>query len=396
MLNLKKILLIILFIAIIFGIGFAIYYVFFKPEKPPEEIAPTIPERPPIERPGLPTAMEAAPIVPSEAPLAAGEVADIPALETEPVLGAALTDGERVNYYNTADGKFYKINPDGSIETLSDKVFYNVINVVWSPKFEEAILEYPDGSNILYNFETEKQATLPRHWQEFDFSPDGKKIAAKSMGMDADNRWLIIANPDGTESQVIEPMGDKSTLFQVRWSSNGQIVAFAKNSDNIALSSQEILFVGLRGENFKSITVPGMRFEGRWSPGGAKLLYSVTSGASNYLPLLWITDAGLENIGANRRSLGINTWAEKCVFSDENALYCAIPTNLPRGAGLQPAMARNPADSIWKIDLNTGLRTVVIVPSTSMNIFSLNLSRDRNSLYFVDRITSTIRKIRLK
>jgi WD40 repeat protein len=397
MINLKKLIVIILFVLIVIGIGYALYYVFFKPKEAPPvaEIPPS--EKLPAEKVGLPPAIEITPPKPpTEAPLATGETIDIPAIETTPSLGAAVSPEDEVKYYNMSDGKFYKINSDGSIEILSDKVFYNVTNVTWSPNFDEAILEYPDGSNILYNFSTKKQATLPKHWQEFDFAPDGKKIAAKSIGMDADNRWLIVANPDGTDAQIIEQLGTKANLVQVSWAPHGQIVAFAKNYENLHISSQEILFIGLKGENFKSITVPGMNFEGKWSPSGSQILYSVTSPASDYLPLLWITDASLENIGANRRSLGINTWAKKCVFADENTLFCAIPTNLPRGSGLQPAMAKNPNDSIWKIDLTTGLRTLIATPSTSMNIFSLNLSKDRNYLYFVDRITNTIRKIRLK
>ncbi len=397
MLNLKKLLLIILFIAVITGFGFAIYYVFFKAEKPPEVAEPIAGEQPLTAPPtGLPSAGAVTPGAIPEAPLATGVTMEIPPLAAETAANAEVGADDEVNFYNPDDGKFYKLNDDGSIETLSEKIFYNVSNVTWSPSYSEAILEYPDGSNILYNFGTQKQTTLPKQWEDFDFSPDGKKIAAKSIGMDENNRWLIVANPDGTDAQIIEQLGANANLIQINWAPHGQIVAFAKNSDSLSIDTQEILFIGLKGENFKSISVPGMKFEGKWSPSGAQLLYSVTSQASNYLPLLWITTAELDDIGANRRSLGINTWAEKCVFADETWLYCAIPSNLARGAGLQPSMAKNTADSIWKMNLTSGQRTMVTVPDVSMDIFSLNLSQDKNYLYFVDRVTNTIRKIRLK
>jgi len=397
MFNLKKILIIILFIAIVLGIGYAIYAVFFKSAETPTPPAGTPTEEttaPPAG--GLPSAIEMTPGKKPEIPVANGGAIEIPAIESDPSLGATMSDQDEINYYNTLDGKFYKIDENGNITTLSEKVFYNVINVVWSPDATQAILEYPDGSNILYNFDTSKQTTLPQHWQEFDFSADGTKIAAKSMGMDADNRWLIIADPDGTNSQIIEHLGSNAGKVQIKWSPSGQIVAFAKNPENLGLMSQEILFLGLKGENFKSITAPGLNFEGAWSPDGSKILYSVASRASNYEPMLWIIDADLDNMGANRRSLGINSWAKKCIFADSNTLYCAIPTVLPRGAGLQPDLADNTNDSIWKINLTSGQRTVVATPSTSMSIFSLSLSRDKNSLYFVDRNTNTVRKMRLK
>ncbi len=396
MFNLKKILLVILFIVVVFGAGYAIYAVFFKAEKPPEIVAPPAAEERPTIPARLPGAVEMERPAVVGAPLATGGMADIPAIETAPTIGANVAQGGEINYYNASDGKFYKINEDGSIEVLSDKIFYNVVKVTWSPDGSQAILEYPDGSNILYNFKTQKQATLPKHWQEFDFSPNGNKIVAKSIGMDASNRWLITADPDGTNAQTIEHLGNIANLVQVDWSPNGQIIAFAKDIDNMGITSQNILFIGLKGENFKSITVPGVKFEGQWSPTGSKILYSATSQASNYLPLLWIINADLSNIGANRRSLGINTWARKCAFANENTLYCAIPQNLRRGAGLSPDLAKTSPDSIWKINLTTGQKTIVITPSVLMNMNSLSVSADENYLYFVDGLTNTIRKIKLK
>lgn len=398
MINLKKILLIILFIVVIFGAGYAIYAVFFKAEKPAEIAAPPTTEEKPTVPPtgGLPSAVEIERPAAAEAPLATGGAADIPAIENAPVVGANVAQSGEVNFYNASDGKFYKVNEDGSIEILSDKVFYNVTGVIWSPDSSQAILEYPDGSNILYNFKTQKQATLPKHWQEFDFSPDGNKIVAKSIGMDVNNRWLIVSDPDGTNALAVEQLGNIANLTQVDWSPNGQIIAFAKDTDNMGVTSQNILFIGLKGENFKSITVPGVNFEGKWSPTGSKILYSATSQASNYLPLLWIVDADLSNMGANRHSLGVNTWAKKCAFANDDALYCAIPQDLRRGSGLSPDIAKTSSDSIWKINLTTGQKTITIVPSTSMNINSLNVSKDGNYLYFVDGLTNTIRKIRLR
>src|SRR3989338_2714976 len=61
---------------------------------------------------------------------------------------------------------------------------------------------------------------------------------------------------------------------------------------------------------------------GNWStepvdPDGQSLLYSVSSPASEYKPALWIANAAGDSIGENRRSLGLNTWADKCAFRDE-------------------------------------------------------------------------------
>jgi hypothetical protein len=94
-----------------------------------------------------------------------------------PVRGVS-TAGGTTKLYNSADGKFYKIDANGKLVALDDQVFYNVQNVAWSPKKNESIIEYPDGTNIYYNFDTKKQVTLPKQWQDFSFSPLGDQIAA--------------------------------------------------------------------------------------------------------------------------------------------------------------------------------------------------------------------------
>jgi hypothetical protein len=57
--------------------------------------------------------------------------------------------------------------------------------------------------------------------------------------------------------------------------------------------------------------------------------------------------------------LKINTWADKCAFQDNTTLYCAVPRNLPEGAGMLPELANGIYDDLYKIDLKTGLKTAV-------------------------------------
>jgi hypothetical protein len=113
-----------------------------------------------------------------------------------------------VRYYNIADGKFYHVGTDGSALTLSDQVFFNVSKVTWSANHNEAVLEYPDQTKTVYNFDTKKQTTLPKHWQDFSFSNDGSQLVAKSMSLSPENRVLIVANDDGTGEHAIQELGD--------------------------------------------------------------------------------------------------------------------------------------------------------------------------------------------
>ena len=87
-----------------------------------------------------------------------------------------------MRYYNANDGKFYHLTSDGQIKEMSEQTFYNVNKVTWANNTDKAVLEYPDSSKIVYDFDKQKQTTLPKHWEEFSFSPDGGQIAAKAWG----------------------------------------------------------------------------------------------------------------------------------------------------------------------------------------------------------------------
>jgi len=292
----------------------------------------------------------------------------------------------QARYYNQTDGKFYHL-VNGQPKALSDQVFYNVQKANWSNVKDEAILEYPDGNKIYYNFNTKKQATLPKHWEEFSFSPLGDKIAAKSVGLSTENRWMITSDPDRKNISLIESMGDNADKVAVAWSPNKQVIATSRTGEELGDDRQEVLFVGLHGENFKSTIIEGRDFRSQWSPEGKKLLYSVHSTRTDYKPELWIVNAEGDNIGSGRQMLSLNTWADKCNFSGERYVYCAVPSTLDAGVGFAPQMADNTPDNVYRIDLQTGLKT--IIPMNDYHtISSLFTSNDGKTLYFTDKTQS--------
>ena len=299
-----------------------------------------------------------------------------------------------MRYYNAGDGKFYHLASDGQIKSISDQTFYNVSNVTWANNNDKAVLEYPDGSKTIYDFEKEKQVTLPKHWQEFSFSPDSGQIAAKSIGLSPENRWLVTVNDDGSGTTLVEPLGNNADKVQVNWSPSRQAVAFSQTGEPLGGERREVLFVGLHGENFKSAVVEGLGFQPQWSPTGQKLLYSVYSTRSDFKPELWITDSYGDNIGGNRQMLKLNTWAEKCTFAGDNTLYCAVPRDLPQGAGILPEVAANNNDDMYKIDLKTGLKTNISLGS-DYNIKSINYDQTKNKVFFTDATQNGIFEIKL-
>ncbi|HRH33284.1 MAG TPA: hypothetical protein PK720_04070 [bacterium] len=305
---------------------------------------------------------------------------------------SSINQNGQIQFYNQVDNRFYTVDNQGKLVTLSNKQFFGVKQVTWSPNASRAILEYPDGNKIRYDFQTQSQVTLPKHWEDFAFSPAGEQIVAKSIGLDPDNRWLVVANDDGSKAKNIEPLGENADKVISSWSPNNQSIAFF--IDGVDFNRKEVFFIGQNGENFKSTITEGRGFKPLWSPKGDELLYSVYSADNDYKPSLWVVGAQGDSIGANRRPLSLDTWADKCSFS-QSSLYCAVPVSLERGAGMFPKSAQSTQDLLYRINTLTGQKEIIPV-STSATINNLSFSPDGNYLYYIEGGTNRLRKVKIK
>lgn len=354
-------------------IGFGLYKMFKKTEGVTTTRKPTTPTAPGQlpsagERPAAggiavtPGALppgQTVPLPPQTLPPSYYQPKPVETVVSGNVVYPSLDKGGNMRFYNANEGKFYRVLPTGEVKELSGQVFYNVQKLTWAKNNNKAILEYPDGNKILYNFETQKQYSIPKHWEDFTFSADGRQYGAKSLGLSPENRWLVISNDDGTGAKLIAALGENEKKVKVDWSPSRQVLAFSQTGHALGAERHEVLFIGLNNENFKSTIIEGNDFRPLWSPTGKKLLYSVYSARTDYKPELWMVDSYGDNIGDNRQMLKLNTWADKCAFSDDTTLYCAVPRSLPQGAGILPEVASGIYDEIYKIDVKTGLNTSV-------------------------------------
>ncbi|MEK7655562.1 MAG: hypothetical protein AAB386_02705 [Patescibacteria group bacterium] len=402
----KKILFAIGFGIVSIAIGFGLYYLIFRPLFAP---TPTVVEGPPEEGTlgALPSAGTGAERVPAEvvqpgelAPGAAVPVTGVPA-EAQPT-GVVLlrdtvtqavspgADGKGARFYDPNDGRFYRVNADGSITPLGDKAFLSVQNVEWAGRTDSAILEFPDGSNVYYDFNSKRQVTLPKHWEDFSFSPDDTQVVAKSVGLDPSNRFLIVSDPSGNEAKAVEELGRNGHLVTPMWSPNNQVIAFSQTGRAQPEGAQEIYLIGENGENFKSLIVPGRGFQPNWSPTGQNILYSVYHERDNLKPSLWISGGAGDNIGENRRSLNLNTWADKCAWRNDSELICGVPQSLDTGAGLAPQRSAGVPDDVYSVNLKTGVSTKINTPEQIHPIRQPVLSKDKKQLIFTDAATGQL------
>ena len=415
----KKILLIIGFIVLVLIFGFAIYYLFFlplfappvaPPVTPPPAKPTALPTIPPalninapiqpgaIIAPGLPptVGVPAIPTVPGPALsfTATGGLTSFNTIEPDTTLDPTMAaNGKDLVYYDTQNGFIYNLTPDGQKKLLSDLPFKNVEKMTWSPNRQKAIMEYPDGSNTIYDFVQKKNITLPAQWQDFQFSPDNQQIAFKDMRLDPENRYLSISDTNGGNFKQIEPLNNKAADVTITWSPNNEYVGFYREA--IDGSRSEVYPIGFNGENFKSFRVEGRDPRYVFAPDGNKLVYSVYSSYSNYNPRLWVINSKPDLLGTGRTDLSIDTWADKCTFASNDVLYCAVPKTLKLGAGFRPDMADTTPDDFYKINVLTNSKELLAQPLFPTTAEKLILSADGKSLYWLEKGTGQIKQMNL-
>jgi hypothetical protein len=400
----KKIFLISGFVASVIGIGAALYFMFWKPL-----VEPTIIEEEAVGETGAGALPEAGlgqgavtePEVPGALPkaseVARGGLTKTTMLTNSAVAEVALSsDGQGMNYYDQNDGRFYAINQDGEVVRLSNKQFPDVENTAWNSDGDKAVIEFPDGSNIVYDFTNETQVTLPKHWDDFEFSPGRDQIIAKSLTDDPNSRMLLVSNADGSQAKAVQALGENADKVQVSPSPTNQIIAFSDTAgDQGDFGKKMILPIGQNQENFKGLTVDGLGFDSIWSPRGDSILYSVYSQSSDFKPLLWIVDGTINSLGDDRRALGLYTWVDKCVYAENDLIYCAVPQDLDPNAGLQRTLFEHEPDDLYKIDLATGRSSMIARPEESVAMEDLQTSSDGSLIYFTDAVTGRLGFIKL-
>lgn len=394
--------------------GFFLFVLFFRPsappsvETPPEEAVPgeglpSAPEGgeitvtiPPDEEQFLPEAgVIVVDLPPGVSRVATGSTTYVAPLVDSPVGHLSLSsDGGKGIFLSQEDGRFYTVGPDGRIIPFSDARFRGADDVTFAPDAKKAIIEFPDDSKVIYNFQTQKQVTLPSHWDDFDFSPSSQEVVGKSLGLDPENRWLVTFRADGSGAQQVERIGENADRVAVDWSPNEQMIALYQ--DGIDFNRQRLLPVGRNEENFRATIIEGRGYVGQWSPTGDRLLYSVYSTETDLKPSLWAVDLSGERIGYDRIHIPLETWADKCALLDNERAYCGVPRSLPRGTGAFRAAAQGLPDDLYLVNYKTGATSRVAALDGDFSITQPTLTSDGRHFMFIDEITGKLRQIQLK
>jgi hypothetical protein len=303
------------------------------------------------------------------------------------VYSPTVTASGTVAYYDPADGKFYTIDANGNVVALSQQTFPKADAITFSSGATTAVIEYPDGSNVVYDFESAKQVTLPTHWEDFSFSETGDDIVAKSIGVDESNRALVITSADGSSTRVIAALGANDDRVTANWSPDNAVIAFSETGGvtNGSFGRQQIYLVGQDGSATGILFVDGTSFKAIWATDGKHLLYSVADPGDGYKAALWYADSNGDRNGDGRRKMGIQTTVDKCTFASATIAYCAVPREMPPGGGSSASLI-TAYDDVYRLDVSTGNARLVAIPAADTRMFSLSVSDDGSFLYYADSV----------
>lgn len=411
----KKILIIALFVIIVLVLGYLIYSIFFKrpnvaPNVNPNQSATstgTLPQNLEGEARYLELAKQQQELgrLKIDESIKPDDFANGGYTNSKEILSKDIPANELssynkgMNYYDPEEQMFFRIMDDGSIQRLSDKKFYAVQSVTWSKNNDRAIIEYPDKTKVLYDFNKDKQVvTFPKEMKDFAFSSSENTIASKWVGQYSDYNYIVSAGYDGTNLKFVEPMGDEERNVKIAWSPDSEILAtYRKYIDS---ERQEVFFINGDGKNLSSLVVEGGGFDGKWNTQGDKILYSVYSSDSQYNPTLWIANGQGDDLGSGKQYLNINTWADKCDFSktQNNYVYCAVPDSLPDGSGMYPSVASGVPYGIYKIDIYSGYKEKIADPvygGNRVSIDKLYIGDNDQKIYYTNQLNGYLYNINL-
>lgn len=309
-----------------------------------------------------------------------------------------LSPGGDILSYNKETGEFSRLDIETGESIILDSISYKgAENIEWSPDSTKVLAEFPDGSNVIYDFDKNRQYVLPTNWYNFDFTKDSSGLIFLTESTDPNKRWLSTSNIDGSNYNPIENLGENEKFVDVIYSPNDQYIALSRTGSPLGLWRQQVIPIGLNDENFKAIEIEGRNYHPLYTPDGTKMVYDCYNLDSNYKPILYVVDVSPSIVGLNHFSLNINTWVSKCTFNNSGTyLFCGVPRELPEGSGLFEEFSKDTIDDIYVINILSGSSIKLAEPTIKINIDSIFLSDDESVLYYTDSSSGAIYSINLK
>ncbi|MBI2439397.1 MAG: hypothetical protein HYV45_02255 [Candidatus Moranbacteria bacterium] len=316
----------------------------------------------------------------------------------EKISSADVLENGEVIYYSLDDRSFKKASSEGKDKTiLLSNLPSDPLRVVWSPKKDRvlALLQQTSGPARWHfiDLTTKTLTPLKNDVGRLTWDNLGDKIFYQYTDQKSDKRTLNTSNPDGTNWKEITPLRHDSYIAPVPRSIS---VSFW-NKPN-ALEKTFFETASLSGENRRLLLAEKFGADYLWSPNGERILVSLTEEKGGHRTSLGVMNSN----GGEFQNLQIPTLISKTIWSKDNrTVYFSLPGSLPENAMLPNdyfEKSLHTKDTFWKMDVLTGKKTRIVDLKEVANAFDSNnllLSRNEESLFFIDRVTKQLFRIDL-
>lgn len=287
-------------------------------------------------------------------------------------------DNKKILYFSPKSGQFMAADQSGSASMpLSSRIFNNITASFISAKKNEVIIVSNDRYTralSYFNWDTDSLKTLDVNVESPVWSPDYAKIAYLFANQQNSQQSVQIANPDGSGWRKVADVNIQDA--RLSWPHNS-FLAIEEKPSSLYKGSLYILNIANRTLKTIVVNIPGLM--ARWSPDGAKVLISDSSGN------LVVFNSEGKIINAE---LTIRTLAWKCAFQNEKTLICASPKNIS-GFTLPDDWLKNKIvfqDELIIINLETNEARILDTGAVNFDAKNLVVSSDGTLLYFFNKV----------
>ncbi|NTW75348.1 MAG: hypothetical protein HGB34_00360 [Candidatus Moranbacteria bacterium] len=314
-----------------------------------------------------------------------------------PAYGGALIDDSHIAYFNERSLKRASLG-GGAEEVLIPSLPGKILEAVWSPDRKQVLTLLDSGTERRWNLldlSTKTVTQLKSGISSPRWSNLSERIFYSYSDPTTQTSELDTAKPNGSEWETIANTRMRGAFLSVVPQS--ALVSFW--SAPSAFEETSLFTVPASGGEPRLIFSGKFGADYLWSPDGTKLLISNTLSKGGGDVRLGTAN----QTGGEFRTLQVPTMISKAVWSkDGKTVYYALPLSLPENAVLPNDYFSRPIhthDSFWKIDVTTGKTQRVVDPEVvegSYDSSGLFLGPDEEYLYFTDRITEKIFRIRIE
>lgn len=298
-----------------------------------------------------------------------------------------------IRYVERMTGHIYQMYLDTKAEgKVSNSTIPSISEVLFDGSAKSVIYRYISSDNnsissFIGTLGAEKSEFLPSNIVDISLSPDKTKffyITKNTNGVVGNTRSFIETKTSQIWSSAytewISQWAIKDKIFlttKASWGVDGSM--FSINTTNGSLSK---IFGGVKG--LTTLV----------NNDGSLVLYSASTSSGPNLAILNIKTH-------NSFNLDMQGLAEKCIWSTDNInIYCATPDNISGGeypdSWYQGLTSFN--DHFTKINTSTGEKSEIISYNNPELVDATNLflSKDENTLFFINRKDSTLWSLDLK